>query len=106
MKEYKLDMDANPSGTGYRDTVEIDYEKMVSLFGIGINDGCKVSAEWRFVDSHKRVYAVYDYKQTALYSSDKPPVEEFRSKPQTYHIGAKGNARDFKAWLTAKLKGD
>ncbi len=106
MKKYKLDMDANPSETGYRDTIEIDYEKMVSQFGIGTNDGCKVSAEWRFVDNQGRIYTVYDFKQTSLYSPDKPSVEAFRSKPQIYHIGAKDNAKDFKAWLQNKLKGD
>jgi hypothetical protein len=72
---------------GYLST---SYAVLVKLFGIpDEGDEYKVSSEWAIKDPKGRIYTIYDYKATNLYSDSLPSVKKFRSLPSyEWHIGA------------------
>lgn len=97
-EKYVVDNSVSSIGTHYCDEMELDYNKMVRLFGPPTeSDGFKISTEWHFVDKQGLVYTVYDYKMTVLYSKSLPSVDEFRSKPRplSYRRENSINSRPF-----------
>jgi hypothetical protein len=72
--------------------INCSYADLVKVFGEPTScDGYKTSSEWCIVDTETgEKFSVYDYKDTNLYDSDAPSVEEFRAAPSyDWHIGGK-----------------
>jgi hypothetical protein len=105
---FKIDNSADVCGTSLQTYATASYARLVELFGTPAeSDGYKVSGEWSFTDSNGLVVTVYDYKETSLYDSGYPTVEEFRTLPSyEWHIGAQDRvtAERFKRWLENELK--
>lgn len=92
MKKF-IPTQRNTDGTSLRGrTKPITYNALVKLFGThnGDGDGDKVSTEWE-LQHHLTadVVTIYDYKQTNLYDSDYPSIEDFRASKYEWHIGAR-----------------
>lgn len=105
---FEINNDAVPAGTSLRGYFAAAYKDLVAVFGppLGESDGYKVSSEWKFVGPNGAVVTLYDYKETDLYDSDLPSVEEFRALPNyEWHIGAeeRGTADEFCGFLGEKL---
>jgi hypothetical protein len=104
---FKVNNDADACGTGLMDYVTAPYSKLRELLGEpGRSDGYKVSTEWVFESDDGAVITLYDYKETDLYDTGLPSVEQFRAKPQhQWHIGGNNHIRalDFKHWLMRQL---
>lgn len=105
--KFKLDNYADPIGTSLKNYVEASYEDLEYLFGTPtISDDYKVSGEWVFTSEDGDVVTLYDWKETSLYDSGLPSVEEFRTRNNIcFHVGANSGmaAYDFIAWLEEKL---
>jgi hypothetical protein len=105
---FSLAMNANANGTSLRGYIRASYAELAKLFGEADSaDGCKVSSEWKFSGPSGQVVTLYDYKETSLYDSGLPTVEEFRAfSAHDWHVGAvEGrDALAFIAWLSGKLK--
>lgn len=109
MSTFKIDPNANPAGCSFHDTtIDCSFSQLVALFGPPLeSDGYKISGEWLFTDKSGNVATVYDWKETSLYDSDYPTVEELRSQPVVeWHIGARdqANARRLKAQILQMLQ--
>ncbi len=77
-------------GGSLQGTITASYARLVELFGPpnSEGDGYKVSTEWCLKHNGRR-FRLYDYKDTNLYDSDNPSVEEFRNlKSFEWHVGA------------------
>lgn len=87
-------------------TQPLTYDQLVKLFGEPNHegDGCKVSTEWVLSDGETTI-SLYDYKETNLYNSSYPSVEEFRKQAYEWHIGAfyKGDAEAFADYLNSRI---
>jgi hypothetical protein len=58
---------------------EVRYSTLVALFGEPLEgDENKVSGEWIVRDADGNLLTIYDWKETDLWDSDLPSVEEFR----------------------------
>lgn len=77
-------------GTCLQGYVEASYEQLHKLFGEPLEhpDPYKVSSEWIIQFDDGSIATIYDYKETNLYDSCGPSVEEFRALPlYSWHIG-------------------
>jgi hypothetical protein len=106
---YRLDQDANIAGTHRLAGVDVSPAFLVRRFGPPRpSDRFKVSGRYCFADDQTGdVFAVYDYKQTTLYTDgppDMPTPEEFWAddEPQTLGVGGRGEPGD--APVTAFVK--
>lgn len=88
--------DADIGGTSLKGYVTARFSHIVAAFGAPIDeaDGYKVSTEWNIKFSDGLVATIYDYKDTNLYDSSLPIVEDFRDladKGEGYewHIGGR-----------------
>lgn len=88
MAKFKIST-KNAGGTSLQGLVTTSYSKLVEIFGEPQeSDGYKVSSEWVVEDDNGNVLTIYDYKETSLYDSNNPSVEEFRELPECeWHIG-------------------
>ncbi len=105
---FVVDPDAQVSGTYLVGQIRTSYNELVNVLGPSSSgDDYKVSSEWILFDSLTgNVFAIYDWKETNLYSDSLPSVEDFRNGGRTtWHIGGKSNPSDFINWLTSKLYG-
>lgn len=106
---FHLAPNADINGTHKVGEICIRFLDLVTLFGMPEeSDGYKVSGEWRFVADDGRIFTIYDWKETSLYDSDLPSVEEFRENPnpQMFSVGGhkvEGSA-DFIKWINAKAE--
>lgn len=89
--------------------VTLNFTELLEVFGPP-QEGYdyKVSSEWVIRDMRSgSVFALYDYKETELYESDLPSVEDFRKQPDyNWHIGGSRkhfNYVAFNDFMTAKL---
>lgn len=83
-------VDRLPYGTSLIGYLETSFETLVKHFGLpnGTGDDYKVSTEWILEDDKGRTITIYDYKETNLYSSENPTVEQFRRrKSYQWHVG-------------------
>lgn len=106
--DFKVNNEADISGTSLQGKIEACYSDLVRLFGEpGPGDACKVSGEWAFeLVGSEGVVTLYDYKETALYEDYLPTIEEFRAMDYyDFHIGAQSRdtAKMFYIWLRKKL---
>lgn len=110
---YRCDNTANSCGTSLQTYFTASYARLVELFGPPAeSDGYKVSGEWVFtsdpITGRRETFTIYDYRETELYASSLPTIEEFRAQPSyDWHIGGKNkeSADRFVAWLQTKLNG-
>jgi hypothetical protein len=106
--KFKLDYDADINGTCLKNYVEASYEDLEALFGAPMpGDDYKVSGEWVFESEEGDVVTLYDWKETSLYDSGLPSVEEFRTRNNIcFHVGANSGmvAHDFIEWLESQLR--
>lgn len=81
--------------------ITCSYADLVKTFGEpnGGTDGYKVSTEWIVRDTELgHTLCIYEYKETSLYNSSNPTVEEFRALPSyQWHIGGGHRNPDFGA---------
>ena len=78
------------NGTSLRGYIRTSYSSLLKLFGVpDPGDGEKISTLWAVKDIKNRIFTIYDYKETNLYSDPLPSVKKFRSYPSyDWHIGA------------------
>ena len=116
MAEFKLDPNANASGTHLVGEIELPPKQLVDAFGEpGEGDDYKVSGMYIFTDDGGNVFTVYDWKATSLFEEGSDPDEEDFAmspeafwgnwNPETLNIGGhdKTNVEAFKSWLLAQL---
>jgi len=85
----KSEPNASIAGTSRVGNFRATYKELFDLFGEPVeSDGYKVSTEWK-VRYFEKIYTIYDYKETNLYSDELPSVEEFRSdkNPKLWGVG-------------------
>lgn len=105
---FRADPDANPSGTSFHNVVlNASYAQIAEAFGEAMmSDEYKVSSEWTFTGPNDEVFTIYDWKETNLYDSGLPSVEEFRARSSAeFHVGHKRGADvlGFVDWVNSKL---
>ena len=111
LPDYVIDFNADINGTCLVGHLDTNYKQLKKLFGEPEeSDGCKVSGEWVFKDrTSKDVFTVYDWKQTDLYDTGYPSVDEFRDSDSNYafsvggHNSKKMEAEKFIAWMKTQL---
>ena len=109
MREFMTNGVADISGSFLQGSFRCSYKKLVDILRLpnSESDEYEVSTEWVLCDKEKNVVALYDWKETDLYSDDLPSVEEFRRRRSyDWHIGArdKKTADAFIEWLKDKVK--
>ena len=81
----------NYLGGGSLGYIECSYAQLVKAFGKpnGEADDYKTSTEWHILDTGTNAkLAIYDYKETELYSRSLPSVKAFRAKRiNRWHVG-------------------
>lgn len=89
----------------------LSYKEMEVVFGKpnSIGDKYKTCAEWNVKDTKQNPIYIYDYKETNLYDSDLPSIEEFKesNKPIDWHIGSSNPSIDYEGlsvFISQKLK--
>lgn len=102
---FKLNLDADISGTSLRGYVVASYVELNELFGPPIDGEYKISGQWVFEDDDGNVFTLYDYKETDLYDSELPSVKKFRSSNNRieFHFGGRGSSIEFHNWLEYQL---
>jgi len=104
---FKLNNQAEYTGTSLRGYINTSYKDLVRVFGEPLeSDGYKVSGEWVFQDDAGNIITLYDWKATNLYDEDYPSLETFRSQPESeFHIGGKPgiDVDKFCLWLLNQL---
>lgn len=107
-KERFVPVTASGEGSliGY---VSLGFTELLEVFGPPQrSDDYKVSSEWIIKDTKSgSVFTLYDYKETELYDSDLPSVEDFHKQPEyDWHIGGSRKHFNFVAFndfMTEKL---
>lgn len=95
---FVVNLKADLNGSHGRGTLQFECtaNKLKELFGEpSRGDEYKVSHEWIFESEHYpgKVFSIYDWKATSLYSSDLPDHNgEFLEEEYLWHIGS--NADD------------
>jgi hypothetical protein len=87
---FKPSMNHQFGTSGLQGGVVASYRQLVNLFGEpnSTGDEYKVSTEWILENKRGETVTLYDYKETNLYSSENPSIEEFRNLPNyIWHIG-------------------
>ena len=113
MIQFKLDFDADPTGTSFHnDVFSVPPCDLYEAFGDGMSDGYKTAMEYVFTDEDDNKYTLYDWKETSLYHGEDngyPSAREFTQSAYAYsfHIGHKGMSKArinaFKAWLKEQI---
>lgn len=104
--EFKVNNSADSCGAGIAGYVDASYADLVRAFGEPAeSDGYKVSTEWTFEAPDGRVVTLRDYKETNLFDSDLPSVDEFRALPSyRWRVGSDGIlVAAFAEWLRGQL---
>jgi hypothetical protein len=82
--------------------LDCSFATLQKVFGDPVDGSeSKISTEWSIVDTQTGArFAIYDWKETNLYSDNLPSVEEFRALPSyIWHIGGMSKL-DFDALTT------
>ena len=103
--------DADTTGVGDMDEIEVAPARVVAVFGPppSRGDAYKVSGEYVFRDEAGRVFTLSDWKATSLYDPDFPQPEQYwaGTEPDELAIGAvDDDVEDFKEWLLEQLGGE
>src|SRR6516225_992137 len=110
---FRVDHKARTGGTYRVGEILLPPAFMMKRFGkYAQADGYKVSGQWAFVSKAGKVFTVYEWESTTLYSgrgSDAPSVREFWSswEPESLHIGGRGVTgwEGFRDWLQEAYQG-
>lgn len=93
--------------------VVCSFAELVRVFGHPMNetgDEYKVSTEWTIRDTvRNKLFTIYDYKETNLYYSGLPSVEQFRAlDAYEWHIGCidRIDNKAFAAFMSDALERD
>jgi hypothetical protein len=110
MAKFTLAQDADTTGIGGMDEIEIAPARVVATFGppFSRGDEYKISGEWVFLDDAGLVFTLSDWKATSLFDPSFPsPVDYWASQtPDELTISAVGDdVATFKAWLLSRLTG-
>lgn len=104
---FKLNQDANISGTCRQSEIKVAPARLIEVFGQPVEcDGYKVSGEYIFEDSDGSVFTLYDWKATTLYDPEYGvPVSLFwnDTTPTWFNIGGRKSAIDFVDWLEKQV---
>src|SRR5271168_4316761 len=86
---FELVSRAEADGGRVGETFPITYAELNAIFGKAKNiNGDKTSTQWTIRFSNGVVAAIYDYKETSVYSKSLPSPEKFRkSGPHMWSIG-------------------
>ena len=107
---FKLDQNADISGTCLRAHIYVAPYRLIFLFGEPHEaDGYKVSGRYTFTNERGEVFTLYDWKCTSLYDPDRIRPDAFWNSTivRVFNIGSKTDtdASEFKAWLEGRLNG-
>jgi hypothetical protein len=80
-------------------------EKALGLVNSG-DYGRKVTMQWTFQNADGRVFTLYDYKATSLYSKWLPDPEIHRMIVDEYHVGSLDGQGEnqFAGWVRDRLR--
>lgn len=91
---FKLNQDADPSGTCLQGKITLRHADIVAAFGEGIDGGDKTTQEWTFEGPKGQTFTLYDWKTSST------PTGSY-----DWHIGGHSgqDLSGFKSWLKAKV---
>ena len=111
MATFTPTSDADTTGIGGMDEIEVPPARVVEVFGTppSRGDEYKTSGEYIFRDEAGRVFTLSDWKATSLWDPSFPTPEQYwaRTEPDELTISAVGDdVTAFKQWLLARLLGE
>jgi hypothetical protein len=110
MATFTLVSDADTTGVGGMDEIDVAPARVVEVFGSPASrgDGYKISGEFIFCDDAGRVYTLSDWKATNLWDPGFPTPDQYWAgmEPDELTISAvDDDVAAFKEWLLAQLTG-